>query len=187
MRELARRAAGATQALESAARPQRHRGLGHGARLLAVRHGGVVWGDQDDDASVATVHAALEAGINFFDTAKGYEAGKSEEVLGRALAGRRDRAVITTKVSPDHLAPDDLVASCEQSLRTLGTDYVDLYIIHWPSRQVRLAETRALERLKSRARSARSGSAISASATSATWSRSRPAPATSSHTACSGG
>jgi len=111
--------------------------------------GGVVWGDQDDDASIATVHAALEAGINFFDTAEGYEASKSEEVLGRALAGRRDRAVIATKVSPDHLAPDDLVASCERSLRTLGTDYVDLYMIHWPSRQVPLEESvRALERLK---------------------------------------
>jgi myo-inositol catabolism protein IolS len=111
--------------------------------------GGVVWGDQDDAASIATVHAALEAGINFFDTAEGYEAGKSEEVLGRALAGRRDRAVIATKVSPNHLAPADLVASCEQSLRTLGTDYVDLYMIHWPSREVPLAETvRALERLK---------------------------------------
>ncbi|HEY3107148.1 MAG TPA: aldo/keto reductase [Chloroflexota bacterium] len=111
--------------------------------------GGVVWGEQDDDASIATVHAALEAGINFFDTAEGYGAGKSEQVLGRALAGRRDRAVIATKVSPDHLAPADLVASCERSLRTLGTDYVDLYMIHWPSREVRLAETvRALEQLR---------------------------------------
>jgi aryl-alcohol dehydrogenase-like predicted oxidoreductase len=111
--------------------------------------GGVVWGEQDDDASIATVHAALEAGINFFDTAEGYEAGKSEEVLGRALVGRRHRAVIATKVSPDHLAPADLIASCERSLRTLGTDYVDLYMIHWPSREVRLAETvRALEQLQ---------------------------------------
>jgi aryl-alcohol dehydrogenase-like predicted oxidoreductase len=111
--------------------------------------GGAVWGDQDDAASIATVHAALDAGINFFDTAEGYEAGRSEEVLGRALAGRRDRAVIATKVSPNHLAPADLVASCEQSLRTLGTDYVDLYMIHWPSRDVPLAETvGALERLQ---------------------------------------
>ena len=60
--------------------------------------GGGVWGDQDDAASIATVHAALDAGINFFDTAEGYEAGKSEEVLGRALAGRRHEAVIATKV-----------------------------------------------------------------------------------------
>jgi myo-inositol catabolism protein IolS len=53
------------------------------------------------------------------------------------------------KVSPNHLAPDDVVAACEQSLRTLGTDYVDVYLIHWPSRTVPLAETvGALERLK---------------------------------------
>jgi myo-inositol catabolism protein IolS len=111
--------------------------------------GGLVWGDQDDEASIATVHAALDAGINFFDTAEGYEAGKSEEVLGRALAGRRHEAVIATKVSPSHLAAADVVASCEQSLRTLGTDYVDLYMIHWPSREVPLPETvGALERLK---------------------------------------
>lgn len=111
--------------------------------------GGAVWGEQDDDASIATVHAALDAGINFFDTAEGYEAGKSEEVLGRALKGRRQEAVIVTKVSPNHLAPDDVAASCEQSLRTLGTDYVDVYLIHWPSRTVPLADTvGALERLK---------------------------------------
>ena len=61
--------------------------------------GGVVWGDQDDDLSIATVHAALDAGINFFDTAEGYEHGHSERVLGRALEGRRDEAVIATKVS----------------------------------------------------------------------------------------
>ena len=61
--------------------------------------GGVVWGDHDDDLSIATVHAALDAGINFFDTAEGYEHGHSERVLGRALEGRRDEAVIATKVS----------------------------------------------------------------------------------------
>src|SRR5579859_6466993 len=61
--------------------------------------GGEYWGDQDEQASIQTAHAALDAGINFFDSAEGYEAGESERVLGKALAGRRQEAVIATKVS----------------------------------------------------------------------------------------
>lgn len=111
--------------------------------------GGRVWGEQDDNDSVAAVHAALEAGINFFDTAEGYEAGKSERVLGQALVGRRDQAIIATKVSPNHLAAPDVVAACEQSLQNLQTDYIDLYLIHWPNWEIPLDETvGALERLQ---------------------------------------
>lgn len=111
--------------------------------------GGRYWGDQDDNASIATVHAALDAGINFFDTAEGYEAGHSERVLGRALVGRRERAVIATKVSPNHLRPDEVIAACEGSLRNLQTDYIDLYQIHWPNHDVPLADTvGALQKLK---------------------------------------
>lgn len=96
--------------------------------------GGAVWGPQDDNDSIATVHASLDNGINFFDTAEGYENGKSEDVLGAALKGRRDEAVIATKVSPNHLGAEDVVLSCERSLRFLKTDYIDLYQVHWPSR-----------------------------------------------------
>jgi aryl-alcohol dehydrogenase-like predicted oxidoreductase len=111
--------------------------------------GGAVWGEQDDNASIATVHAALDAGINFFDTAEGYEEGQSERVLGRALVGKRDRALIATKVSPNHLRAADLYAACEGSLRNLQTDYIDLYMIHWPNWDVPLEETaEALLRLK---------------------------------------
>jgi aryl-alcohol dehydrogenase-like predicted oxidoreductase len=110
---------------------------------------GEYWGAQAEAESVAAVRAALDAGVNFFDTAEGYGAGASEEVLGRALAGRRDEAVIASKVSGQHLAPEDLPRACEASLRRLGTDRIDLYQIHWPSRTVPLAETLgALERLK---------------------------------------
>ena len=56
--------------------------------------GGSVWGEQDDEVSIQTVHAALDAGINFFDTAEGYEKGHSERVLGRGLEGRRSEAII---------------------------------------------------------------------------------------------
>lgn len=111
--------------------------------------GGAVWGDQDDAVSVATVHAALAAGINFFDTAEGYENGHSERVLGQGLQGRRHEAIIATKVSPSHLAKADVIKACEQSLVNLQTDYLDLYQIHWPNWQVPLSETvEALHQLK---------------------------------------
>ncbi len=98
--------------------------------------GGAVWGEQDEDVSIATVHAALDKGINFFDTAEGYEKGHSERVLGRGLEGRRDEAVIATKVSASHLKPSEIVKACEQSLENLRTDYIDLYQIHWPNWEV---------------------------------------------------
>lgn len=111
--------------------------------------GGAVWGEQDDDESVATVHAALAAGINFFDTAEGYENGHSERVLGRGLKGRRQEAIIATKVSAAHLAKAEVIKACEQSLTNLQTDYIDLYQIHWPNWQVPLSETvEALQQLK---------------------------------------
>jgi len=102
------------------------------------------WGEQPEADSIATVHAALDQGINFFDTAEGYGAGASEQVLGKALLGRRDRAIIATKVSPDNALPATLRAHLEASLRRLQTDYVDLYIIHWPLRNHPLAPTLAL-------------------------------------------
>ena len=111
--------------------------------------GGKVWGEQSDADSIATVHAALDAGINFFDTAEGYEAGHSERVLGRGLLGRRDEAVIATKVSPSHLAGPDVIAACERSLRNLQTETIDLYQIHWPNWNVPIEETvAALESLQ---------------------------------------
>lgn len=111
--------------------------------------GGQYWGDQDDQASIDTVHAALAAGINFFDTAEGYEDGASERVLGRALRGRRGEAIVATKASASNLRPDDLMTACERSLQNLQMDYVDLYQIHWPNHEVPLADTvGALERLR---------------------------------------
>ena len=109
--------------------------------------GGNVWGHQEDAESIATVHAALDSGINFFDTAEGYE--NSEAVLGRGLEGRRHEAVVATKVSSGHLTREGIERSCEQSLEKLRTDYIDLYQIHWPSRSIPLDETTAaLEDLK---------------------------------------
>ncbi|MFH1009312.1 MAG: aldo/keto reductase [Candidatus Latescibacterota bacterium] len=99
------------------------------------------WGPIDEEEAIRTVHMALSEGVNFFDTAEAYGNGHSEEVLGRALKGRRDRALVATKVIGEHLAGDQVADALEASLRRLQTDYVDLYQIHWPSRNVPLGET----------------------------------------------
>lgn len=110
--------------------------------------GGAVWGAQKDDASLATVHAALDAGINFFDTSEAYGDGHSEVVLARGLTGRREEAIIATKIAPVHLGSDEVEKSCDRSLRNLQTDYIDYYQIHWPNREIPIEETMAaLERL----------------------------------------
>lgn len=104
--------------------------VGFGAWGIA---GGAMWGDQDEKDSFAALNAAIDAGITFIDTAEGYGDGYSEEVIGRAIGGRRDDFILATKVSPTNLEPDALRASCEASLRRLRTDHVDLYQIHWPT------------------------------------------------------
>jgi aryl-alcohol dehydrogenase-like predicted oxidoreductase len=111
--------------------------------------GDPVWGPQDEADSIAAVHAALDVGITFFDTAEGYTGGQTEVVLGKALSGIRHDAVIATKASGSHLSGGKLQKACEDSLRRLDTDYIDLYQIHWPSREVPLEETvTVLERLQ---------------------------------------
>ncbi len=107
------------------------------------------WGPQDDADSIATVHAALDAGVNFFDTAELYGHGHSEELLGRALQGVRQDVVIASKVGSQNLASDDLIRACEASLRRLKTDYIDLLQIHWPNWEVPFEESwAAMERLQ---------------------------------------
>jgi len=99
------------------------------------------WGEVDDSESIRAIHAALDRGIDFFDTANVYGAGHSERVLGRALAGQRSRAVIATKfnavfdedsrqVTGADSSPAGIRKACEESLRRLGTDYIDLYQFH---------------------------------------------------------
>lgn len=104
-----------------------------------------------DTASLTALHTALEVGYTHFDTAEGYAAGHSEELVGRAVRetkARREDLFITTKVSPEHLQYDQVLRACEQSLRRLNMDYIDLYLIHWPRMGMKLDETfRALNRL----------------------------------------
>ena len=107
------------------------------------------WGAQDEADSQATIKAALDAGINFFDSAELYGNGRSEVVLGGALAGLRQQVVIASKASDRHLAPADIVAACEGSLRRLQTDYIDLYQLHWANPDIPIADTMgALQRLQ---------------------------------------
>jgi len=105
--------------------------------------GGDGWGNIAETQAIATIHAALDHGITFFDTAEAYNAGNSERVLGRALRGRRGEAVIATKISPSNAAPATLRAHCEASLRRLQTDWIDLYQIHWPLPNERVPEALA--------------------------------------------
>ena len=106
--------------------------------------GGTVWGPQDDRDSIAAVHASLDAGVNFFDTAEGYaDDSNSEEVLGTALVGRRGDAVIATKIGNANLHPQAVALHCETSLGRLQTDHIDLYQIHWPNHGVPIEDTMA--------------------------------------------
>jgi diketogulonate reductase-like aldo/keto reductase len=116
------------------------------------RIGGDSYADaKQDPVSLAALRTALEVGYTHFDTAEGYAAGHSEELLGRAVRDRkanREDLFITTKISPEHLQYEQVFTSCENSLRRLHMDYVDLYLIHWPRIGMKLEETfRALNRL----------------------------------------
>jgi aryl-alcohol dehydrogenase-like predicted oxidoreductase len=94
--------------------------------------GGEYWGDQNQKDVDAVVHMAVERGINVFDTARMYNDGASEVSLGKALRGRRDRAFVISKVSPAKAYRKTLREECENSLRGLATDHLDLYMMHWP-------------------------------------------------------
>jgi methylglyoxal reductase len=114
--------------------------------------GGPWWGDSDDNQSISAIQAAIDAGVNLIDTAPVYGWGRSEKIVGEAIKGQRDKVVLSTKCglwwkdeqgSPffemegKHvkrcLLPSTIVEELEDSLRRLGTDYVDLYHTHWQS------------------------------------------------------
>jgi aryl-alcohol dehydrogenase-like predicted oxidoreductase len=92
--------------------------------------GGAYWGEQSQQDVDAVVAAAIERGVNFFDTAEVYNGGESERSLGRALKGRRDKVALASKISPSHAG--HVRKYLEASLERLGTDYLDVYILHWP-------------------------------------------------------
>ena len=100
------------------------------------------WGeDLGEEAAHRIVDRALERGINLFDTAELYGGGRSEEILSRALAGRRDQAIIATKVHPLHASRKGVVEAADRSLARLGIDTIDLYQVHWPNRYIPISWT----------------------------------------------
>ncbi|MBV9812622.1 MAG: aldo/keto reductase [Acetobacteraceae bacterium] len=114
---------------------------------------GAFWGAADDAESIRVIHRALELGVTLIDTAEAYGRGHAEDVLGRALAGRREKAVIATKVLPSRLEPSELEKALEGSLQRLQTDHVEVYFIHWPNPDVPIGPTmEALERLRAQGR-----------------------------------
>ena len=140
-----------TLSIEGIATPISRIGLG----TWAI--GGWMWGGADDERSVTTIRTALERGINLIDTAPVYGFGHSEEVVGKALEGVRDQAVIATKVALDwsdggprrNSTPARIRQEIEDSLRRLRTDRIDLYQVHWPDPLVPIEETAAeLEKLR---------------------------------------
>src|SRR3981189_2446854 len=115
--------------------------------LGSMMFGAVGKPDQDDRARI--IHAGLDQGINFIDTADRYSAGESEEIVGKALKGRRDNIVLATKVygpmgdDPNQQGPSrrGIMQEVDNSLRRLQTDYIDLYQIHRPSPDTDIEET----------------------------------------------
>lgn len=104
--------------------------------------GGDYWAGAEDDESIRAIQKAVDTGINFIDTAEIYGSGHSEEVLGRALQGRRQKVVLASKVWQSHLKAPDVRKACEGSLKRMKTDYLDLYYIHYPSNTgIPIAET----------------------------------------------
>jgi len=130
-----------------------HRPLGRtGVQVSPLCLGAMMfgaWGNPDHDDGVRIIHRALDAGINFIDTADVYSRGESEEIVGKALAGRRDDVVLATKVhgtmgdDPNQFGNSRrwIVREVEDSLRRLKTDYIDLYQIHRPEADTDIDET----------------------------------------------
>ena len=122
--------------------------------------GGANWGDVNKKDSIEAIHAMLDCGVNSIDTAPAYNFGESERVVGEALVGRRDKVFITTKTAVYNTKEQPFVKDgrresvlrlCDESLKNLRTDYIDLMIIHWPDieHNAPFAETMgALEDLK---------------------------------------
>src|ERR1700719_1361211 len=113
--------------------------------------GGWMWGGTDEAESIRTIHAALDRGITLIDTAPVYGFGRSEEIVGKALAegGRRDRAFVATKVALDwkdekpfrNASRARILKELDDSLRRLRTDVIDLYQVHWPDPNTPIEET----------------------------------------------
>lgn len=111
--------------------------------------GGDHWGHTEDGESIAAIHAALDSGINLIDTAPAYGIGHAEEIVGKAIKGRREQVIVATKCGVHRegtkfrfsLTPDEIRKELEASLRRLGLDTIDLYQCHWPDPKTPVEDT----------------------------------------------
>ena len=111
--------------------------------------GGGPWETLDKTHNIKLLEKAFDLGINSFDTAEIYGNGNSEKIVGEALKSKRKDTIIATKVAREHLSYSDTIKACEDSLKNLQTDYVDLLYVHWPSYDVPVEETmKAFNELK---------------------------------------
>jgi diketogulonate reductase-like aldo/keto reductase len=94
---------------------------------------GLGQGRHPEAAEEEALRTGLSLGMTIIDTAEIYGNGSAERLIGRVIAGQRDRAFLVSKVWPDHVAGDGIERACDASLARLGTDYLDLYLLHWPS------------------------------------------------------
>lgn len=107
------------------------------------------FGNQEEKDSIEALQAAFDVGINFFDTAEGYGNGYSEQLLAKALGSRRKEIIISSKVSVENMKKKDILEACDRSLKNLQTDYLDMYLLHWPVTNVSIEErVEALTELK---------------------------------------
>ncbi|WP_422447648.1 aldo/keto reductase [Thermoanaerobacterium sp. DL9XJH110] len=129
--------------------------IGFGCWVISGRD---FWTGTDDESSVRAVQAAYDMGINFFDVAPVYGFGHAEELLGKALKGKRDKVIIASKCGlvwddskriTNLLSRESILREIDDSLRRLGTDYIDIYQMHWPDYNTPIEETMdALNRIK---------------------------------------
>jgi diketogulonate reductase-like aldo/keto reductase len=103
--------------------------------------------ERDGRPAVAALRAGLDAGMTHIDTAEMYGSGRVEALVGEAIAGRRDEVFLVTKVLPHNASYQGVLKACDASLRRLGTDHVDVYLLHWPGRQPLEETIRAFEQL----------------------------------------
>lgn len=102
-----------------------------------------------DSSHVAALKLGADLGLTIIDTAEVYAAGHSEVLIGKAVMDMRKKVFIVTKVSPENLAYEDVINACERSLKRLNTEYIDLYMVHWPNPAMPITETmQAMKALK---------------------------------------
>lgn len=102
--------------------------------------GSGAFGPIEEQQSIEALQVAFDEGVNFFDTAEMYGDGYSEQLLAKALNHKRKDMVIVSKVSPEHLTKEKMIEACERSLKNLKTDYIDIYLVHWPNRDIPFEE-----------------------------------------------